>query len=151
MKRSTVVFLLAACVTLGACNPTVDQRGWIFDDEAIEQIRIGGSNRSDVAQLLGSPTSMGPFGDESWYYISRKTRQWSFFEPTVTEQNVVVVEFDQVGYVSQLRRYDLADGKPVNPVDRRTPTPGKELSFIEQLIGNVGRFNRPAPTPGQGR
>jgi outer membrane protein assembly factor BamE (lipoprotein component of BamABCDE complex) len=132
----------AIAVALTACAPTIDQRGWIPDDEAIERIRLGGSNRADVAQLLGSPTSIGPFGDDTWYYISRKTRQWSFLSQTVMDQSVVVVEFDTVGYVANLRRYDLADGKAIVPSDRRTPTPGRELSLLEQLIGNVGRFNK---------
>lgn len=145
MKHSSSLRWLAVAATawtLAACSPTIDQRGWVPDDEAIEQIRLGASNRADVAQLLGSPTSMGPFGDDAWYYISRKTRQWSFLAPTVTDQSVVVVEFDTIGYVANLRRYDLADGKEIVPSDRRTPTPGRELSFIEQLIGNVGRFNK---------
>ena len=29
----------------------------------------------------------------------------------------------------------------VNPVSRTTPTYGKQLGLLEQLIGNVGRFN----------
>jgi hypothetical protein len=35
----------------------------------------------------------------------------------------------------------LEDGKEVTPVARATPAPGRELSFLEQLIGNLGKFN----------
>jgi outer membrane protein assembly factor BamE (lipoprotein component of BamABCDE complex) len=58
---------------------------------------------------------------------------------------VVVVGFDDTGLVRDVRRYTLEDGKLIDPVTRKTPAPGKELSFLEQLVGNVGRFN-PAGT-----
>ena len=35
----------------------------------------------------------------------------------------------------------LEDGKEITPVARATPAPGRELSFLEQLIGNLGKFN----------
>ena len=35
----------------------------------------------------------------------------------------------------------LDDGKEISPVARATPAPGRELSFLEQIIGNVGSFN----------
>ena len=27
------------------------------------------------------------------------------------------------------------------PIARATPAPGRELSFLEQLLGNLGKFN----------
>ena len=62
------------------------------------------------------------------------------------EQRVVVVHFDNEGTLRDVRRYTLEDGMVVDPVTRRTPSPGKELTFLEQLLGNVGKFNR---MPGQ--
>jgi outer membrane protein assembly factor BamE (lipoprotein component of BamABCDE complex) len=59
----------------------------------------------------------------------------------VLEQNVAVVEFDDKGFVRDIRRYTLEDGVVINPVTRKTPAVGKELSFLEQIFGNIGRFN----------
>ena len=33
------------------------------------------------------------------------------------------------------------DSRPVDPTARETPSAGKELGFMEQLIGNLGKFN----------
>ena len=43
------------------------------------------------------------------------------------------------------------DALPVSVVSRTTPSPGTEASFLQQLLGNIGRFN-PAggATPGIG-
>lgn len=123
-----------------ACSPTVENRGYVPDPAAIERVKPGGQTRGDVAELLGTPSSVTPFSENTWIYIQRKTETLAFFEPTVLEQNVVVVEFDDAGLVRDVRRYTLADGQFIDPVTRKTPAPGKELTFLEQLVGNIGRF-----------
>jgi outer membrane protein assembly factor BamE (lipoprotein component of BamABCDE complex) len=132
-----VSLLLAA----GACSPTIDNRGYVPDKEALERVKAGTQTRNDVADLLGTPSSVTPFSDNTWIYIQRKTSTLAFFDPKVLEQNVVVVDFDDAGIVHDVRRYTLEDGRLIDPVSRKTPAPGKELSFLEQLVGNVGKFN----------
>ena len=39
-------------------------------------------------------------------------------------------------------RYSKDDLREVGMVDRTTPTAGKDLSVLDQLIGNLGRFGR---------
>jgi len=137
LRAAGVSFVLAAA----ACSPTVENRGYVPDVEALDRVKPGGQTRNDVAELLGTPSSVTPFSDDTWIYIQRKTSTVAFFEPRVLEQNVVVVDFDDSGLVRDVRRYTLEDGKLIDPVTRKTPAPGKELSFLEQLVGNVGKFN----------
>jgi outer membrane protein assembly factor BamE (lipoprotein component of BamABCDE complex) len=138
----------AVAITLGlaliGCSAVVDTRGYLPDAEALARIKPGEQTRSDVTDILGTPSSVAPFDDSTWFYIERKTRTVAFFEPKVLEQNVVVVDFDEAGMVKELRRYSLADGMVIDPVTRKTPAPGKELTFLEQLIGNVGKFTSKA-------
>ena len=137
LRAAALSLLLAAT----ACSPTIENRGYVPDAEALDRVKPGGQTRGDVAELLGTPSSVTPFSDDTWIYIQRKTSTLAFFEPRVLEQNVVVVDFDDAGVVRDVRRYTLEDGKLIDPVTRKTPAPGKELSFLEQLVGNVGKFN----------
>lgn len=132
---------VAVAVFAAACTPTIDNRGYVPDREALDRVKPGSQTRADVSELLGTPSSVTPFSDDTWIYIQRKTSTVAFFEPDVLEQNVVVINFDDGGMVKDVRRYTLEDGKLIDPVTRTTPAPGKELSFLEQLIGNVGRFS----------
>ncbi len=131
----------ATLLALMACETVVDVRGFVPDDESLSKIQVGLQGKRDVGDLLGTPSSVSAFGDETWLYISRKTRTVAFLEPKVMEQHVVAVVFDDKGVVSDIRKLELADGKVLRHVARVTPSPGKELSFIEQLLGNVGKFN----------
>jgi outer membrane protein assembly factor BamE (lipoprotein component of BamABCDE complex) len=132
---------MSLALAAAACSPTIENRGYVPDVEALERVKPGGQSRTDVAELLGTPSSVTPFSEDTWIYIQRKTSTVAFFEPRVLEQNVVVVDFDDAGIVRDVRRYTLEDGKLIDPVTRKTPAPGKELSFLEQLVGNVGKFN----------
>lgn len=125
-----------------ACAPRVEVHGFILDDERLQQIEIGGHDRAAVEALLGSPSSIASFRGETWYYISRRTETVAFFEPEVKDQRVLAISFDLgTGTVAAVDSYDLADGRSIPLVERRTPTRGKELGLLEQLFGNIGRFN----------
>jgi outer membrane protein assembly factor BamE (lipoprotein component of BamABCDE complex) len=137
--RSLSCALLA--LALAACQPTIDQRGNLPDKSKLADIEPGVTTKEMVSQILGTPSSVSTFGDKTWYYISRRTEQTSFFEPEVLDQQVVVVAFDGGGVVRDVQHLNLADGRSVDPSARETPSAGKELGFVEQLVGNFGKFN----------
>ena len=129
---------------LVACAPTVDIAGYVPNETMIAEIVSGETTRETVLTVLGSPSSTATFDTDSWYYISRTTETLAFFDATVLDQTVLAVDFDEVGVVTGLRRYTLDDARDIVPADGRTPTRGRELGLLEQLIGNIGRY-RPPP------
>ena len=56
--------------------------------------------------------------------------------------------FDDRGILQEVQNVGLEDGEEIQIVERETPTMGRELSLIEQLIGNMGRFDRGRPEAG---
>jgi outer membrane protein assembly factor BamE (lipoprotein component of BamABCDE complex) len=125
---------------LGACHPRVDTHGFMPNPELIEQVEPGLVSKFDVADILGSPSTTSTFDQDTWYYITQKTQNFAFFKPEIVDQQVLVVNFDDQDMVAGVHRYTIEDGLIVDPVSRRTPTVGKELTFLQQLFGNVGRF-----------
>jgi hypothetical protein len=63
----------------------------------------------------------------------------AFFDPKLVDQKVYVVEFDDQGLVKKIH-LDHNDAHHVAMNTRVTPAPGKELTFVEQLLGNFGHF-----------
>ena len=134
----------ALLLALGACQSRIDQRGYVPDPVDLARIKPGLQGRDEVRDILGSPSSVSAFSDSRWYYISKRTSTYAFFAPETLEQKVTVLEFDDGGMVTDIHNYALQDGVVIDPVTRKTPAPGRELTFIEQLVGNLGRFNKPA-------
>jgi outer membrane protein assembly factor BamE (lipoprotein component of BamABCDE complex) len=133
--------LAAALVLgLGACSDDVIVRGNMPDPEVAATIQPGQSTREEVASLLGSPSTVSNFEDRTWYYIGQKQTQTAFFEPEILERSILVVNFDDAGMVQETKTYTLEDGRIIDPVSRETPTEGRELTVLQQLFGNLGRF-----------
>ncbi|HJO97471.1 MAG TPA: outer membrane protein assembly factor BamE, partial [Rhodospirillales bacterium] len=78
--------------------------------------------------------------DKVWYYISRKTEKFAFLDEKIVDQQVIAVYFGERDQVQAVHRYNRDDLREVGMVDRTTPTAGKDLSILDQLLGNFGRF-----------
>lgn len=132
----------AVLVAVAACSPRVEARGNLPDPQRLAKIKPGVDSRERVADMLGSPSSIAVFDQETWYYISERVETVAFFEPEVTDRKVVILHFDNKGVVKDIETLGLEDGNNIQPVDRVTPTAGREFTVMEQLIGNLGRFNK---------
>ena len=120
-------------------------RGNAVDPDSLKDLVVGTSTRADVNSLLGSPTAKAVFDDNTWIYISEVTQPRIGRVQGINSQHVVVMNFDQSGVLRGIKRLDGEDSKPVEVVSRTTPSPGSESTFLQQLLGNVGKF-----TPGAG-
>jgi outer membrane protein assembly factor BamE (lipoprotein component of BamABCDE complex) len=138
------LFPISIALMLASCSPIVDTRGYNRESEDLQQIVVGQTNAEDVKALLGSPTTTSNFGDEVWYYVTQKKERVGFFAPEVTEQYVTAITFDAQKQVSHVDSFTKEEGKSVQMVSKKTPTEGHTITFIEQLLGNMGRFNAPS-------
>jgi outer membrane protein assembly factor BamE (lipoprotein component of BamABCDE complex) len=148
---------LLASSALTACTPPAfigfppQVRGNKVDDRVLAQLVPGTSTRTDVTALIGSPTLHATFDDNTWLYIGEVTRPQIAGTNSVLDQKVVILTFDQQGVLRDISGKSQQDGVPVTVVSRTTPSPGRELSFLQQLLGNVGRFSPVAAQPDSGR
>ena len=142
-KRHIVpICLLASIFVAAACSPVVETRGHVRDDEAVANVKPG-MGREEVLQLLGSPSSVASFGTETWYYMYARKEHIGFMKPKIVEQQVTQIEFDSGGTVTAVKGYDEKAGRKIAMNSRTTPTEGHSMGVLEQVLGNVGRFNKP--------
>lgn len=142
--RRTLTVLTAAVLvsaTLSGCATRVAVRGNLPDSERLAEVVPGDMSREEVAEILGSPSSVTPFDSDLWLYISEKTETFAFMAPEVVERNVIMVKFTDKGIVNEVKKLDLSNAQDVKHVERETPTSGNEVTFWDQLFHNVGRFN----------
>ena len=136
IQAMTLVALLAAC------SPIVDNRGHSQQALDLSQITVGMTRKPDVEALLGSPSLKSDY-DNVWYYVSAQKETHGMFAPEVTKQKVTAIRFDESGAVKDIEKFSKKDGKPVQVVGKTTPSAGHSLTFMEQLLGNFGRFGTP--------
>ena len=129
--------VLAAAGTLGACNSIKDHRGYIVDQPLVDSVQPGIDNRQSVERTLGRPTFESAFGRKDWYYVSSNTRQAAFTRPKINEQLVLRISFDEAGNVAAVERSGMEKVVVLNPDGDKTPTLGRERTFLEDLFGNI--------------
>lgn len=149
-SRLALFMLLAAALPgCSVVDTPMTQRGNRVDPDQLKELVIGTSKKADVTSLLGSPTARATFDDNRWLYISETTQVRIGRTPGVRAQDVVALTFDQDGTLRGVQKLGQDDGKDISMVSRATPSPGSEASFMQQLLGNVGKF-RAGPTGGLG-
>ena len=136
--------LLLAPLGMAGCalfSPLPTDRGQIVEKQDYDKLTPGTTTRADVTSLIGSPTARATFDDNTWFYIGEVTAPVPLAHPKIETQQVLVLNFDQGGVLRSLRRLDKSNAHNVPMVGRTTPSPGSDASFLQQLIGNVGRYN----------
>ena len=137
VRHGHILILLSA---LSACAPVINTRGQQPDPDVLAKIEPGSTSQRDVERALGTPSTQGVFRENVWYYMSERTERTAFFAPELLERKIIAVVFDKVGVVKDIMTYTENDKQEIALVARITPTAGNEMSIIQQLFGNIGRF-----------
>lgn len=147
------VSLAAVAVSaVSGCTSIREQRGYIVDPLLYNGIHAGIDNERSVRDTLGDPTFKSQFGQPTWYYVSDLNVSSPFRGPHIEHQQLMAVTFDKSGNVIKVDRNDTLDKVVyLHPDKDKTPTLGRERSFLEDLFGNIGAVGAGAgPNPGQG-
>ena len=155
LRTKLMIVALSAAALTSACAPVVGQNGFQAIDARPADIVAGTDTRQTVLTKLGTPSTTSAFeSDTVWYYINQVTEKYTYNRPHVTQRSVTEITFNDGGQVSAVRTLGLADGEHIAMNGRETPTRGRQLTILEQLLGNVARGQLPRTeedTPGQRR
>ena len=155
-RLKTLLAVSAFAALASACAPTIGQNGFQVIDSKPQDIQAGTDTRQTVLTKLGTPSTTSTFErDHVWYYISQVTEKYTYNRAQTTQRTVTEISFDDAGKVTGVRSLGLEDGQQVAMLRRETPTRGRQLTILEQLLGNVGRGQLPRTDdedqPGQRR
>jgi outer membrane protein assembly factor BamE (lipoprotein component of BamABCDE complex) len=140
LRSPLLAAALVAGVALAACAPIRQVSGYQAIDHLPKDVKVGMDTKSTVLDQLGSPSAQSTFDANTWYYITQLSDEIGYHKPRITRRTIVAISFDKESEkVTKVDQYSLKDGKVIAYNDRETPTRGRELSWVEQLLGNVGR------------
>jgi outer membrane protein assembly factor BamE (lipoprotein component of BamABCDE complex) len=138
----------------GACTPTVAYNGFQAREEKPQDVQVGVDSKSTVLARLGSPSMTATFEPNIWFYISQRSTKVAYKNPKLIQRDVVAIEFGEDEKVKSVKTLGLKDGYQVAYNKNETPTRGREMTVLEQLLGNIGRGgmlpqdNDPGARPG---
>jgi outer membrane protein assembly factor BamE (lipoprotein component of BamABCDE complex) len=137
-KNLRLILLSAGLASLGlaaGCNTSeVLNQGYVVDEQTIQLVPVG-SSREQVLTALGTPSTKATFDNEVFYYISQKrVRPVAFMNPHIVDQRVLAIYFGGDNTVTNIANYGLQNGVLFDFISRTTPTGGKDVSFLGQLL-----------------
>tara|TARA_B100000242_G_C42816270_1_gene379422 strand:- start:146 stop:601 length:456 start_codon:yes stop_codon:yes gene_type:complete len=149
MKKILVIIFLIT--TSCSNNKVVNNHGINAIELKEKKIEINISNKEDVLNIIGYPSSISIFDENSWIYIERELINQSVLKlgRTKLEKNhILEVTFNNSGVVKNKKFYDLNDMNDLETVKETTTKKyetgsklGKLIKSLEQKI-NSPKKNR---------
>ena len=131
-----IVFFITAC----SSNKVSKNHGFISLENKLENIVINKSNKNDIIEVIGQPSSISKFNSNKWFYIERKqtqSRLKNLGKMKIYENNVLVLEIDNYGLLKKKDFYDLKDMKKINIVKKTTQGNITKNSFIYDFMSSM--------------
>ena len=140
VKIKTLLTLLTLLLLPG-CK-TIDIRGQYVDDNAISQLENKQLTKTEVVNLIGTPTVEPDYSPDTWYYIQRSLSRRAWFDPKVIEQRILRIKFNKNDVIEEVLLLNDSHKDEINVISEYTKTYGTELNGIQKFVRNIGRFNK---------
>ncbi|MDB5448511.1 MAG: hypothetical protein JWQ97_3828 [Phenylobacterium sp.] len=140
-RRALIAVAATALLATAACSPITSYSGFqAIDADPRKDVKVGADTKSTVRGKLGTPSATSTFDPNLWFYMNQVKARVAFRRPQVVSRNVTAIAFDKESeVVTSVDNYTLKDGRVIAYNGRETPTRGRELTVLEQILGTVGR------------
>ena len=121
-------------------NKVVNHHGAHSLDKKYKQLKIKKSNKNDIIELLGAPSTKSTFDNDLWIYIGIKTTKTSLFtlgRNQILNNEVLILEINSKGL---LVKKDLLEKKDMNKLKFSTDTTASNLSkstFVYEFLSSM--------------
>lgn len=133
--------LCAVFLLVSGCAATFENHGYVPSDTDLGAVVVGVDTRDTVATSIGTPTATGVLKDSGYYYVRSRWKSFAYRAPQEIDRQVVAITFDKAGVVENIERFTLKDGRVFALSRRVTDSNIKGVTFLRQLMGNLGNFN----------
>ena len=126
------------CISLSSCMSQKEIHGNLPEAQLVSLLQVGKDNKDSVSKILGQPTFRGALGDNSFYYVGTVNSKIAFLTPSVQEQYVLELNFDNKNSLKNIFIYDKSRSMEVAMSDLETRSSGQKETFFQSLIRNFG-------------
>ena len=118
----------------------VKHHGVPFLEKKQSSLIVNKSNKNDIKQILGNPSTTSKFDNDIWIYIERKQTQSklkNLGKMKIFKNDVLVLEIDNFGILKNKKFYNKEDMKKIKISDASTKTGFSKNSFIYDFMSSM--------------
>ena len=131
--KKLIIFLLILFVSNCSTKKLEKKHGLINLDKKKEEIIIGKTNKNDVINIFGPPSTVSTFDENIWVYIESKKTNQSIFKlgsKKLQKNNTLILYFNDRSLVNNL---ELVDINKMNKLDISEKNTTKSYSNNSKL------------------
>ena len=143
------IILIILFILISSCstNKVVKNHGNSFIKSKSGELFINKSNKNDVLELLGPPSTKSSFNENLWIYIETKKTSTSIFKlgkRSTAKNNILIVQLDDLGLVKSKEFYDLEKMNDLQFSEKITSSAYQKDSFVYNLLTSLrNKINSP--------
>ena len=140
MKKLLYIFLISFIVSNCSIKPVVKHHGVPYLEKKQKKLVINKSNKNDVIEILGSPSTTSKFNNDVWIYIERKQTQSklkNLGKMKIYENNILVLEIDKYGLLKKKNFYNKENMQNIKIVKATTENEFKKNSFVYDFMSSM--------------
>ena len=121
-------------------QPVVKHHGVPFLEKKQASLIINKSNKNDIKEILGNPSTKSKFDNDIWIYIERKQTQSklkNLGRMKIYKNDVLVLELDNYGILKKKEFYNKEDMENIKIVEATTKSGFKRNSFIYDFMSSM--------------
>ena len=118
----------------------VKHHGVPFLEKKQTELIVSQSNKNDITNLLGNPSTKSKFDNDVWIYIERKQTQSklkNLGRMKIFKNDVLVLEIDDYGILKKKEFYNIDDMENIKIVEATTEAGFKKNSFIYDFMSSM--------------
>ena len=140
MKNILYLFILSLIVTNCSFEKVVRHHGVSFLEKKQKKLVINKTNKNEIIEILGKPSTQSKFNNDVWIYIERKQTQSQFKNlgrMKIYKNDVLVLEIDDYGLLKKKDFYNVNDMKKIDIVKKTTEGNITKNSFIYDFMSSL--------------
>ena len=121
-------------------NKAIKHHGVNLLEKKQEKLFLKTTNKNDIIQILGSPSTKSAFDNDIWIYIERKTTTKKLFKlarEKVLVNNVLVLEIDNYGLLSKKEFYNMEKMNKLDFSKSKTDVKYSKRSFVYDFMHSM--------------
>ena len=118
----------------------VKHHGVPFLEKKQLKLTVNESNKNDIRNILGNPSTTSKFDNDIWIYIERRQTQSklkNLGKMKIFKNDVLVLEIDNYGILKKKNFYNIDDMNDIKIVEATTEAGFKRNSFIYDFMSSM--------------
>ena len=140
MIKILYIIFLSLVVANCSFKPVAKHHGVPFLEKKQSSLIINKTNKNDIIQILGNPSTKSTFDNDVWIYIERKQTQsklTNLGKMKIHKNDVLVLEIDNYGILKKKNFYNKDDMENIRIVKSSTKTGFARNSFIYNFMSSM--------------